>query len=301
MRKPRLHRLGILPFALFLLASCRGADGAVSPRQQPYDLSLDQAGSAPGIAPAKTNPQNPNVIVDQATGRRQIAAHYYPLIGPYSSNDPDVVEYHCLLMKYAGIDGILIDWYGSREVSDYGTNLHNSNVLISRLRAVGLTFAVVYEDWTCGYGSPPKEEQLANARLDLAYLSDFYFSRPEYKRLGAKDLFLVFGPRTFNSAADWSGILEGHVSTLFLPLCYRMGGAGASSEFMWPYQDAAWPAPGTRSHKDHLEGFNAGRAKALAYPVAVAYPGFDDFYAEGGAAAARLILASLASGRGASR
>ena len=32
-----------------------------------------------------------------------------PIIGPYSSSDPYVVEYHLLLMKYAGMDGVAID------------------------------------------------------------------------------------------------------------------------------------------------------------------------------------------------
>src|SRR4051794_10159154 len=30
-------------------------------------------------------------------GRREIASHSYPLVGPYDSADPDVLEYHTLL------------------------------------------------------------------------------------------------------------------------------------------------------------------------------------------------------------
>ena len=63
--------------------------------------------------------RDPENIVD---GKREIASHFYPLIGPYSSIDPDVIEYHLLLMKLCGIDGVLIDWYGSYEVSDYKQN-----------------------------------------------------------------------------------------------------------------------------------------------------------------------------------
>src|SRR4051812_27029234 len=37
-------------------------------------------------------------------GQREIASWYYPLIGPYDSSDPAVLEYHVLLMKLAGID-----------------------------------------------------------------------------------------------------------------------------------------------------------------------------------------------------
>ena len=58
----------------------------------------------------KMNTQNPNIV--DASGKRQIASHYYPKIGPYDSTDSDVIEYHSLLMKYSGVDGALVDWYG---------------------------------------------------------------------------------------------------------------------------------------------------------------------------------------------
>ena len=57
-----------------------------------------------------------------ATGQRQIASWYYPLIGPYDSADPAVLEYHVLLMKLAGVDGVIVDWYGPDDYLDYGVN-----------------------------------------------------------------------------------------------------------------------------------------------------------------------------------
>jgi hypothetical protein len=51
--------------------------------------------------------ENPNIIL--ANGRREIASYFYPMIGPYDSDDRDVIDYHLLLMKYSGIDGIIID------------------------------------------------------------------------------------------------------------------------------------------------------------------------------------------------
>lgn len=100
----------------------------------------------------KMTNRNPDVI--EKDGRRQIASHYYPLIGPYDSKDPDVIAYHLLLMRYSGIDGVLIDWYGSHKVHDFGPNLENSNALISgsvgrrmvevRLRPDGTTGTTVW-------------------------------------------------------------------------------------------------------------------------------------------------------------
>src|SRR5665213_2519087 len=63
------------------------------------------------------NTQNPDVI--EANGQRQIASHYYPLIGPYASGDTVVIDYQLLLMKLSGIDGVFIDWPGIQNKYDY--------------------------------------------------------------------------------------------------------------------------------------------------------------------------------------
>ena len=84
----------------------------------------------------RMNNKNPENILPN--GQREIASHYYPLIGPYDSGDPDLVDYHVLLMKYAGVDGVLIDWYGSHAVLDYGSNLKNTNAIVEGIKKTGL-------------------------------------------------------------------------------------------------------------------------------------------------------------------
>src|ERR1700689_1899802 len=61
---------------------------------------------------------NPNTI-NPTNGEQEIASWYYPLIGPYDSADPAVLEYHVLLMKLAGVDGVIVDWYGMDNFNDY--------------------------------------------------------------------------------------------------------------------------------------------------------------------------------------
>ena len=34
-------------------------------------------------------------------------------------SDPAVLEYHVLLMKLGGIDGVIVDWYGQDNYYDY--------------------------------------------------------------------------------------------------------------------------------------------------------------------------------------
>jgi len=45
-------------------------------------------------------------------GLRDIPSAAYPLIGPYDSTDPNVVDWHIRLAQAAGIDAFLVDWWG---------------------------------------------------------------------------------------------------------------------------------------------------------------------------------------------
>lgn len=209
--------------------------------------------------------QNPNVI-DPATGQRQIAAHYYPLIGPYASSDPDVMEYHLLLMKYAGIDGVLLDFYGNGG-NDLPLLLRNTNALVPRTADVGLGFGVVFEDQFAA--------TLADATANMQYVGTNYFSRPNYLQINNRPLVLTFGPQRYQTPAQWTQIL-GALPTppTFLTLWYQsqQAGANAAGEFNWIYSDFL----------AGLTNFYQNRAPTLGVAAGVAYPGFDSFYAQGG-------------------
>ena len=90
---------------------------------------------------------NPNVITD---GYRQIDSWFYPLSAPYDSIDPAVLEYHVLLMKLGGIDGVIVDWYGPDNYYDYAINDARTLALLNFIQKAGLKFALCYEDATIG-------------------------------------------------------------------------------------------------------------------------------------------------------
>src|SRR3569833_786465 len=81
------------------------------------------------------NHYHPQHIVN---GQNEAASHYHPLMGLYDSGDPDAVECHALLMKFAGIDGVLIDWYGMTDYLDYGLNHRNTLQMIAAVKKAGL-------------------------------------------------------------------------------------------------------------------------------------------------------------------
>lgn len=219
---------------------------------------------------ATMNPDN----MDNS-GRREIASLYYPLIGPYASSDADVIEYHLLLMKYSGIDGVLIDWYGTRDLWDYPANKRNTEALVAALDKVGLDFAIVYEDQTLKENLD-SSSKIAQAKLDMSYLEGKFFNKESYIKVKDKPLLLTFGPQQIKVPADWTTVFSGlKVKPAFLNLFAHSAGTvnnsdnhNASGEYIWVDQTKM---EDKYAQKDNYEIFMGG-----------AYPGFADFYKRGG-------------------
>ena len=221
--------------------------------------------------------QNPDVIVD---GKRQIASHYYPKIGPYASADPTLVEYHLLLMKYAGIDGVLIDWYGTYDVNDYKTNLDNSNALIERTADIGLGYAIVYEDRTTEkvVQKGAAASAVEAATKDFIYIKDNYFTDANYLVANNKQLLLTFSPVYINEADSWETIVaNAGIDPTYLSLWFQSGDLGnvGSGEY-------SWVSNFNGGHYDRLNYFYQNNYHAFPYAIGSAYPGFKDFYQQGG-------------------
>ncbi|WP_188753657.1 glycoside hydrolase family 71/99-like protein [Parapedobacter defluvii] len=217
--------------------------------------------------------KNPDIV--DANGKRQIASHYYPLIGPYASSNTDVLEYHFLLMKYAGIDGILIDWYGTRNLYDYAPIKRNTEAIVEGLKKVGLKYAIVYEDQTLRDGFESDAQRISQAKTDMKYLESNLFSDEHYIQLDGSPLLLTFGPQVINSPANWSTVLGGLVSkpaffTLYnhSHLANNTTYHNASGEYIWV---DATPMETKYARKADVDRLIGG-----------AYPGFNDYYKEGG-------------------
>lgn len=214
---------------------------------------------------------NPDII--DSSGRRQIASWFYPLIGPYATSDRDVIEYHLLLMKYAGIDGVLFDWYGANQLYDYPTILKNTEAVIQFTDKVGLSFAIVYEDRTvkAAVEANPEEDGIYLAQQDMGYVEQNYFNAANYIRIDEKPLLLLFGPEYFHASVQWKEIWNAFSQPpLFLVLNGKYAEVGnvAAGEYLWV--DASAIAD------------KYTRLKTFKYWMAGAYPGFKDYYKEGG-------------------
>jgi hypothetical protein len=205
-------------------------------------------------------------------GKRRIASHYYPLIGPYDCGDAAVIEYHLLLMKLAGIDGLVMDWYGLANHLDYPVVHRNAAALFRPAAQVGLRVAVCYEDQTIAHlvraGKLPEADRVRHVRQEIAWLRQNWFEEPAYVRLGGRPLLLSFG---FDGLSDreWERVLTRQgTAPLYLSEHRRRSAAAGAFD---------WPVP-----KEYPAGLDRYYEQIKDWPVAmpVAFPRFHDIYAE---------------------
>ena len=130
----------------------------------------------------------------RTTGR--IAAHYTPLIGPYDSADVDTIDLQLDLMREAGADGIILNFYGATDLSDYGKNRRAADAILGRVARTNLSWTLCYEDRTIDDALPAAEQR---QRLvdDWKYIRDSYIATTPnvLRRDGTtRPTFMVFGP-----------------------------------------------------------------------------------------------------------
>lgn len=213
-------------------------------------------------------------------GQREIASQDAPLIGPYDSNDPDLLEYHVLLMKLAGIDGVIIDWYGIRNFRDYGEIHRNTQHLIQHLKRAGLKFAICYEDQTVKHlvetGELPAADALNEGKKTLTWLEENWFSDDSYVQINDRPVLLVFGPQYFETQ-QWRSLLAASPSEpLIFGLPHLADKMQLHGAFGWP------PVAGNRTidkqeWQQYLTTLYA-RSNPSEAVIAVAFPGFHDIY-----------------------
>ncbi|MDB5133790.1 MAG: endo-alpha-mannosidase [Mucilaginibacter sp.] len=218
--------------------------------------------------------QNPDITL--SNGRRQIASWFYPMIGPYASSNRDVIDYHLLLMKYAGIDGVIVDWYGTHNVLDYPLVKRNTDSLFNRVPGAGLQFGICYEDATLGkVKSVAGIDTITAANQDFTYLQSNYFNSSSYIKINNQPLLLCFGPQGMKKTGDWQQAFSGLTTQpRLLSLEYQgnITGSAGSGEFAWV----------SSTSLADLQGFYQNRAPQIGTAFAGAYPGFKDFYMPGG-------------------
>jgi hypothetical protein len=110
-----------------------------------------------------------------------VYSRFYPAQGPYSSSDPRVVAQQMAQISSAGVDEVVISWWGRGSIEDQRLPL-----VVSEARRRGLVVGIHLE--------PYPDRSIASVAQDLAY----------FATLGVPDVY-VYHPRDF-PAADWAAM-----------------------------------------------------------------------------------------------
>jgi hypothetical protein len=228
------------------------------------------------------NEHDPTALA--ADGLPDIYSKYDPLIGLYDSSDPDLLECHLLMMKLAGIDGVIVDWYGTSNAFNYPVNQQASIALFNAAEQFGMQFAVCYEDRTIGAlldsGQLQPSQIESRMSADLQWVEDNWFASPIYAQKGGQPLLLNFGPITVQSPATWNNVFQTlNADPNFFSLHNLWTQSGADGAFMWVHFNV-WNDgnPSTATIKQRYTNLINGVQPDPAKIIPAAKPGFDDAY-----------------------
>ena len=224
-------------------------------------------------------------------GRSRIAARQYPLTGPYHSGNVALLEYQASLMIIAGIDGVIIDWYGAYRVNDFGFNHDNTVALVSVFRRAGLNFLIMYEDNTLNMmaqqnPAPITPQSRSIGRMSFDWAQNNWFRDPLYVRFEGRPVVLCFGPQHFrgaNNRADWDYLFSNvYPRPFFGDLDNRYPWADTS--FPWPPMHLSQMIDGRRTLtearlREYLRNFYEGVQSTRPFRIATVFSAFDDSYA----------------------
>ena len=90
-------------------------------------------------------------------------------------------------MKFTGIDGVIIDWYGIEDFYDYTTIHRNTVHIIKQLQKARLQFAICYEDRTIRKmiqeGHLPEEDAVKHGQEVMRFLQKNWFNSQGISKL----------------------------------------------------------------------------------------------------------------------
>jgi hypothetical protein len=142
-----------------------------------------------------------------AGSRTKVYAHLMPWFGDprhmsvgYNSQDPAQIHRQITDMISRGIEGIVIDWYGSRDIF---TNTTTLRVMAEMERHPGFTFAIMVDKGaiklsSCA-GCTPQQALIEQLR----YVEQTFFPSPAYMRINGKPVVTNFDVELHYPTVNW--------------------------------------------------------------------------------------------------
>ena len=105
----------------------------------------------------------------------------YPQLGAYDSHDPKVIDQHCQWAKDAGIDTLIVSWWGHNHYTDRAMD-----AILEGCEHRGLSACIYYE-------TVPKPQTPQSAAEDIIKVLNRYGGHPAALKLNGKPVVFVYG------------------------------------------------------------------------------------------------------------
>ena len=113
-------------------------------------------------------------------GKSIESSTHWPMLGPYDSNDLEVIDRHCRWARDAGIDTLIVSWWGHGSPDDRALPK-----ILDTCQKYNLSVTVYHE-------RVPGDESPEAAAKDILRLLKRYADHPAWLRVGAKPVVFVY-------------------------------------------------------------------------------------------------------------
>ena len=200
--------------------------------------------------------------------------------------DIAVLEYQLLLMKLSGIDGVIVDWYGSTSYNDYAVINQATAKLFEHIQKADMLFAICYEDATIRTLVDQKkldsDTVYAQGQADLQYLQATWFTQPAYLKSSDRSVLFNFGPQYFINSIDWETLFSVLDARPVLVTLDKHWVGASMATFPWPPMSASVNGVLSQANLENYLDAYYQKAANYKYRVGGAFPGFYDIYMAAG-------------------
>ena len=124
-------------------------------------------------------------------GGDDIGANFYPQLGCYSSNDPEVINTHMKQIRNAGIGVVVLSWWGKDSFTDKSISTY-----LDIAQKHGLKIAFHIE---------PIYKTSEEFKAHIEYISQNYISHPAIYKIENKPLYYIYDSFKLNYR-QWNSI-----------------------------------------------------------------------------------------------